>query len=303
MRDDQATMRLLQDVFPGARSGQLEYLQWLYRESPFGEVVETNLDDRSGRVAHIAVVPRAFGTGLQPLTFALALNIAVAARARGGGLFTSLAGETLMRARENGVRAVFGVANANATPGWVGRLGFTLITPLPVTVLVPLPIPGPRVVTSSALNTPIVGDSALEELLNASMNPQRGLEPLWAPKTLAWRLAQPGNRYVLHRGSGLLAVSTSTRHGPANVAVLLALFADHHLERPEIQSLVRSACRVHRAPAALHAGLHSRASFEGLPLPARLRPSPLNLIFRWLDDTQIAAPHIGRFEFLDFDAY
>ena len=77
-------------------------------------------------------MPIELADGDQPFTGALSLNTAVHERARGGGVFTRLAEETYDKARVRGIRVVVGVANANSTPGFVKRLGFTSIGPLPV---------------------------------------------------------------------------------------------------------------------------------------------------------------------------
>ena len=51
------TAALLADVFPDSDISQPEYLHWLYEQSPFGSVIETNLDDELGRAGHYALVP------------------------------------------------------------------------------------------------------------------------------------------------------------------------------------------------------------------------------------------------------
>lgn len=301
--DDLATGRLLADVFPGSRIGAADYLRWLYRESPTGEVVETNIDDDAGRSAHYAVVPQRFATRERGITVGLSLNTAVSERARGGGVFTRIAEQTIAAARAQGYDAIVGVANANSTPGFLRRLGFTLIASLPATVMVPRPGGGPVVETVSPAQLDAIGDVGVAELLASVHRPARGIEPVWTAESLAWRLAAPGARYAVHRLPGALAVSTSERRSGIDVAVILTMLADHDLDRSEVDAIVRAACRRHRAPFALHAGVHAGADIRGVPLPRRLRPSPLNLIFRWLDPDQLAAPHLGRFEFLDFDAY
>jgi hypothetical protein len=83
---------------------------------------------------------------------------------------------------------------------------------------------------------------------------------------------------------------------------LLKVFATGVLSASRRRAVVRAACRFHRAPVALHVGLNQHVSLSGLPLPKRLRESPLNLIFRDLDETPRPAS-IVNFEFLDFDAY
>jgi len=117
-----------------------------------------------------------------------------------------------------------------------------------------------------------------------------------------WRLCAPGTRFALHRGPGMLMVSTSDVRRDVRVAVIAKVFVERTLDGAAAAALVRAACRTHRAPLALHLGINDGVSFRGLALPERLRPSPLNLIFRALDGTPRSAQPV-RFEALDFDAY
>src|SRR3954451_12456536 len=135
-----ATGSLLQRTFPdAARISRPEYLRWLYEDSPFGPVIEANLDDEQGRAGHYAVVPIDLVSDGAEYRGALSLNTAVDQRARGGGVFVRLATEAIEKAEAQDVAMIVGVANANSTPGFVKRLSFDLVGPLPATVLVPTP--------------------------------------------------------------------------------------------------------------------------------------------------------------------
>jgi hypothetical protein len=298
----EATAALLEATFPGAGAGDPAYLRWLYDDSPFGPVVEINLDDDQGRAGHYAIVPVELAVDGAARPAALSLNTAVHERARGGGVFTRLATDTYTLAAARGVEVVVGVANANSTPGFVRRLGFTLVTPLPATVLAPLPGGGRRggVRTVAATAPGALDRPDLDALLAP---PPGGLTTRWTRERLAWRLARPGKAYMAHHAPGALAVSALDRRGPARVAVLLAVFAGADVAPGTARALVRAACAAHRAPLALHAGVNARLALRGLPLPARLKPSPLNFIYRDLVREDAPAPAIARWELLDFDAY
>jgi GNAT superfamily N-acetyltransferase len=298
-----ATAALLRSTFPDAsRISAPEYLRWLYEDSPFGPVIEANLDDEQGRAGHYAVVPIGLVSDGVERTGALSLNTAVDERARGGGVFVRLATEAIELAERQGVAMIVGVANANSTPGFLKRLSFEFVGPLPATVLVPVPWRGRDV------NSAWVADAAFEvggvvaDLGPLLAPPARGLARTWTPEALRWRLAAPGSHYAVHRSEHALAVSTSDRSKAVPVAILLKVFAAEPLGAGERASLVSAACRFHRAPLALHVGMNEMAGFRGLPLPERLRSSPLNLIMRRLTGAP-ARTDITRFEFLDFDAY
>ncbi len=289
------TSRLLLEVFAGADVGASRYLQWLYCDNPDGVVVAADLDDERGRLGHYAVVPWPCVEDGGALRSTLSLNTAVAERGRGGGLFTSLANSAFATAMERGYDTVVGVANANSTPGFVRRLAFTLINPLPVEVLVPIPLGRARIVDG------LPDPRRLADTLAAAALGS-GLMRAWSPESLQWRLTRPDSTYEVHDGGDWIAVSTVDRSQHIPIAILLAVISARPLTVAEARAVVRRLCRVHASPLVLHAGFNDHWPLRGVPLPARLRPSPLNLIFRRLD-SDAPAPSVGRFEFLDFDAY
>ena len=67
---------------------------------------------------------------------------------------------------------------------------------------------------------------------------------------------------------------------------------------------IRSITRWHRSAFAVYAGVNPTVTVQGIKLPRRLQPSPLNLIVRSLDpsldNTEI---DFDTFELLDTDAY
>jgi GNAT superfamily N-acetyltransferase len=296
------TSALLAQVFPGSNISQPEYLRWLYEQSPFGSVIDTNLDDELGRAGHYALVPIVLTRDGVDRPAALSLNTAVHKRARGSGTFVRLASAAIAEARRRGVETLVGVANAKSTPGFVRRLDFELLTPLPASVL--LPTFGTRGGTRSGwADTGAFAYGGLaansEPLLVA---PSTGEARRWTPETLRWRLVRPGARYALHRADDLLAVSCQDSRYGIRVAILLKVFAASRVSDRSQRALVRAVCHFHRAPIALHVGLNDLVDFRGTALPKRLRESPLNLIYRSLE-TEPRTASIARFEFLDFDAY
>ncbi len=296
------TSVLLREVFPESDIGKSEYLRWLYEQSPFGTVIEANLDDKDGRGGHYALVPIALACDGIEHKAALSLNTAVHERARGGGIFLRLATEAIDKARRQGIEAVVGVANANSTPGFVRRLGFDLVGELPANLIVPVPGSLSSIRSSWANARAFAEDGLARDCEPLLTPPDTGQARSWTVAALRWRLARPGARYALHRSDDLLAISCAdSRHG-LRVAIILKVFAAAPLDRARRRGLVRSACAFHRAPLALHVGFSDLVDFGGTALPKRLRDSPLNLIYLSLRSDSRPAP-VARFEFLDFDAY
>jgi GNAT superfamily N-acetyltransferase len=121
-------------------------------------------------------------------------------------------------------------------------------------------------------------------------SPEPSFARVWTPDRLAWRLRNPARRYSVADGS----VYAPT--GWPGIAALLAQGA----------ALADSGRRP-LEPLRLYIGLDPAVDFARsfyLPIPARLRPSPLNLMWRSLDEG-LAMPDPGGFVLrpIDLDAY
>lgn len=302
MSSIEQTATLLEDVFPGSRIGTAEYLKWLYQDSPFGPVIESNLDDDLGRAAHYALVPMAVECDGVPAMAALSLNTAVAVRARGGGTFVRLASEAIAEARERGCELVLGVANANSTPGFIRRLDFSLLGHLPAHIIVPSPVLSPAFRSAWMTDKAFHEGGIAAEIEGLFAAPSSGVARVWSSVTLRWRLSQPGAKYGLHRSREVFAVSCLDRRGGLRIAVLLKVFSASPISKRTYRGVIAAICRFHRAPLALHVGYGEARPALGISMPTRARPSPLNLIYRDLTE-RLDAVSVARFELLDFDAY
>jgi predicted N-acetyltransferase YhbS len=259
---------LLHDVFPKAFWLTPRYLRWLYLGNPEGRAIGFNAHDESGRlVGHYAVVPMraVFRAGGEPITGALSLNSAVSETVRGRGLFVRLAELTYERTRESGGRFILGVGNANSTHGLVKSLGFTFYGPLEAKVGFGIPAPAPA-------------------------RPASAFARFWDERTLAWRLDNPEAPSCVHdrtlfrsyRGLNVvlkwdntLALPPSVRRGtPLAPMVYIG-------RRPDLRF----------------------SSLRFVDIPRWLRPSPLNLTLKPLDEALPRLSDDVLLDALDFDAF
>ncbi|HEX6591321.1 MAG TPA: GNAT family N-acetyltransferase [Moraxellaceae bacterium] len=265
-------LALFRTCFPGAGHFSADYLRWLYAENPDGEVLGFDAWDGETLAAHYACVPARARIEGEVCPVLLSLNTATAPAYQGRGLFTRLAGLTYERAQALGVRAVYGVANANSTPGFVRKLGFTLVSPLAARV---------------GIGRPCREDwSRLRE--------RAGFSREWSAEALAWRLRNPSSPVAAPAGGdGLLLARTpwpllsACAPGPAVATAAVATGA--------------------AGPLRVFIGLlpaGARPSRAYLDIPGCLRPSPLNLIYRDLHEPDFRLdPARVLASFLDFDAF
>lgn len=265
----EAYSALLSKVFGAGPKFTPQAIAWRYRDNPAGHVVGADAWSGSTLAAHYVTCPmRAMVEG-RPLKGLLSLNTATHPDFQGRGLFTRLARATYEQGAERGYDFVIGVANAQSTPGFLGRLGFQHVGRLEAGLLTV----APRKFSDVPLQ--FRGD--------------------WDAAMLAWRLANPAATYRTVRRGELTAVYADTHLSGVRCAAFVDGPAPGATEAPPLGF-------------TLFLGLEPRISLDGprlLRLPDRFRPSPLNLIYRPLSEAAPRSldPKMTAISFLDFDPY
>ncbi|MGE5625413.1 MAG: GNAT family N-acetyltransferase [Bacillota bacterium] len=272
---DDAALAKLAELFGATWSDQphldLAYLRWLYRDNPRGPVIGFNAWVGGNVAGHYAVIPILALHEGETRHAALSLNTAVHPEHQGKGLFTRLAADTYALAARQGVHHVVGVANANSSHGFTQKLGFQLISPL----------------KARFVSTP-----PREPAATAAW------EQAWSPEVYRWRLARPHARYRWSRLHGSLCWWSATHvHG-------IQALMQYGVSPPYDELLRAGVPRGGWNPLRMWIGLEPEHEPRGFDLPAALRRSPLNLIFKPLQGgAAMPDPRHVRFSLADFDAY
>lgn len=269
---------LFATCFPTTDKFTAAYLTWLYVDNPDGRAVGFDAWDGKRLAAHYVCVPaRAWVEGKE-VSVLLSLNTATHPDYQGKGLFTKLAAMTYEAGAAGGYDGVYGVANGNSTPGFVRKLGFQLVRPLEA-----------RIGLGGLQHGP------------STPSPALSFERSWSAAALRWRCANPDNPV-----SARVAGDKVAFYAPA-AGNKLPAYAE--LPRAALDAGL-GALPVAAAPLSplrLFIGLAPDAAssyWNYVSIPRRLRPSPLNLIYRSFSP-RVAALDPARiaFSFLDFDAY
>jgi hypothetical protein len=262
---------LLDRVFPGDRARAPD-LEWQYLANPAGPARYVNAYSDAGElIAHYAVLPTP-PLADPPAAFAgtyFSLNTAVDPSARVPGLMVATARSLFRELQSEGPSVVLGVANEKSFQGFVRMLGFRHLGRLSLTLHAPGMLPAvsvPRALTHT-------------------------------PAYLSWRSSRPGTTSYGDPVRGALTVRLRHRGIPLDAVLSTGLPASDI----ETLRLPRPALWTPRLYAASGAPVRL-----GMPVPDRLRPSPLEYIVRVLGDGSLVEPVADyllarRFEFLDFD--
>jgi GNAT superfamily N-acetyltransferase len=255
---------LLKQVFPGTQKYTTEYLTWQYCNNPAGKAIGFDAYYNNEIVAHYATIPVQYTLDGNIVKGLLSLNTATDKNHQGKGLFSILANKTYDSAKELGFAFVIGVANQNSTHGFVKKFGFQFIKQLDVKI-------GFGNVSDIKTANHFKLSSTIDETF------------------VKWRLANPSNTY-----------------SKANASILAKT------EKPFLKAQIFSklpfniSIKSNWFHFTIFIGLLNNKKINGVfvNLPNKLRRSPLNLIFKPLQDTGLLLKE-GEilFDLKDFDSY
>jgi len=264
---------LLNNCFPDTPANRRKFsaasLEWLYKENPDGVALGFDAFDEDQLVAHYVCIPtNIIGTN-GPMRALLSLNTATLPSYQGRGFFTQLAQTTFEAAKQLGYDCVYGVANQKSTPGFVQKLGFSLVAPLQA------------VLGIGRLKPPIT---------NLPLQFQRS----WNSSSLTWRCANPTNPLKMSKQFGASVFEACTEF--PSVCAYAELWDKTDLKSSPSVSSLKLKLVLGLFPQGLSASYFK--------VPDFLKPAPLNFIFKSLNPLVVVPNRDAvHFTFLDFDAY
>lgn len=305
-RFDDSILEAYQSLFAGDPDKQPDLLDWRFRQNPHGETKFVVACDNGRIVGLIALVPTRLRNASDELLGYQAIDTAVHPSCRGRGLFVRM-GKLVEDADVLGGQLLWGFPNANAAPGWYGRLGWTnfgavplLMRPLRSSFLLGRLHPKLRAVDFPLIRGRKVAANFYDDQALFGMDFDRlwrrvadrfGVTVDRTGDWMRWRLMEkPGSTY---RCSGLksqsgdldafVAVKIADKHGGRLCYVMEAISAaerDQELTRmllAEMARASRSGAEVALAwcpKSAPNYRAYRRAGF--MPVPPRIRPIEIN---------------------------
>ncbi len=268
-REYERVSALLRTVFPKARHLTPDYLEWHYGGNPDGKAVGCNAfagDELVGHMAAIVFPCRLDGEDRRGM---YTVNGAVHPDHRGRRLQSGISAAMFEDAARLGYAFCFATGNKWSTGPLLTR--FKMVRPLDARIGFGLP-------------------RLRETVLDPSF------ERVWSDEALRWRMANPEAVYSQVRHSTGSAIVSPT--GIPGVGAIL-----HQDSKHDGPVSTGSAPGPLRVWLGLDPGLDwMRSAFA--PLPMRLRPSPLNLVFKDLTGGGfVPDPDRVVFRGADFDAF
>lgn len=268
---------LYRNCFPEASHLGHQYLSWLYYDNPIGPAIGADAWYGNRIIGQVIAIPGKYFFGNENIKGLLAVNVAVHSEFQGRYLFKKLGIRMCEYGYQEGYSFVIGVANRAATPGWIRQMGFQLVSPLEARI---------GIGTLSL-------EKFSEEIISATQ-----LRHLWTKDTIAWRLNNPLKKmFITKNKNWITAYSPTGKFGFNAIAEFPC--------NPEGIDFNNQTITNSLMPKVF-LGLIPKYKFTNryLIIPERFKPSPLNLIYKNLNDVEESIDSsTWFFNFLDFDAF
>lgn len=326
---DASIERAYRDLFPGDPDKSPELLDWRVRRNPHGPTRFAVATQGDAVVGMIALIPTPLRNAPGVRLAYQAVDTAVHPSCRGKGVFVRM-GALAQDAAALGGDVLWGFPNANAAPGWFGRLGWSNFGQVPL-LMRPLRsrfLLGPVHPSLSAIDFPLVRQRTIDaKVYSSGAELSRDFDLLWersaaevgvavdrSGEWVRWRLLEkPGADYRcvgMKTGDTLeafVATKLADKHGARLCYVMEAMSAPGKTR--ELARLISSelscaagagaeAALAWCAKSAPNYAAYRKAGF--LPVPARMRPIEINFGARALVPEAEAAAAPGSAWYLSF---
>jgi GNAT superfamily N-acetyltransferase len=276
-------------------------LRWFYETSFARGTIVMALWDEGTKIGHAALVKQPAVINGVEASAAQFVDLFILRKYRSRGSLRKIYDEIERQCRANDIRYLLAMPNAKAGP--VNRFFLKLepVLTLPIRAGISLLPPLSKKLRFSGYLKELQKSAAVE--LFAAFDTaasENGLK--WDGEHLYRRLDGPDSSFGIHATDDLLLISSPRTKKGIGYTLLCALFArpQTRISRGDVRNLVRAACRLWGQPVFIYAGINTAvSSMPGAELPARLRPSPMQLQLR---DFEAGPPFkLDRFQLIDFD--
>jgi len=276
-------LTLLKIVYPNEKNFNFEYLDWLYRKNPEGKAISFNASKNGKIISHYAVIPVTYFLFNKKILGCLSLNTATHPSHLRKGLFEKLASLTYKQAYLLKNEFIFAITNKVSTPGFLKKLQFQLIGSLDV----------PFILQIKKLRNK-------ENKVRKNHRPKLNFYKNWNKENLQWRLSRPNNEYTYTKTENYKLFSKT------HISYIKVCIHEINLDK-QLTSVIEK--KVNRGNDSfisffMKIGISKNYNNRFFNLPKKLRPSPLNLVFRDLTgENRYLKKEDVELSVLDFDAY
>ena len=261
----------LTSVYDDKKKFNYDYLSWLYRDNPDGEIIGFNAFDKDNNIiAHYALLPKLANFQNKNIKIALSINTATSKNAQGKGYFKKLANLSYDLARDLGIEKIIGVANQNSLNGFINSLGFKKICEL---------------------------EARISFLMFVKKNKSSNnsiFKLVYDQNRINWRLSNPNKKYkILNKKHQIIYTDTNIFF-----RLIMMIFTE---QKTTVQNSYINLPKIYLWIG--NSKVIQWNKFFSFNIPSFLRPAPLAFIWKDLINDQSISNDQLHFECIDFDIF
>ena len=249
-----------------------EYFKWLYQENPDGKFVGIDCYDNNILVGQVGGIPHEFVFNQKKINFLISINVCVDPKYQGKWLFSKMLVRFEQIAKELDFDGIIGIANKAATPFWQRSIKMKTLGSLDV----------------------FIGYGKLD--INNFDKLNYNFYTFWNERKLNWRFQNPLNNFYQKSSKESKSIFTKTEYLFIDAYSPLVFFDKNINLRLEEKKIFKPVIYI----GIINDFKKTTFLFD---LPNFLKPSPLNLVYKFLKSEQNLDPKKMFFTFLEFDAF
>ncbi|MBD26334.1 MAG: hypothetical protein CL452_01090 [Acidimicrobiaceae bacterium] len=296
-----STAELLNNVFKPKTPITTEQLEWQYHKNPAGSACIGYLLEANRQISNYALIPKIFKNHLgNEITLGVGVDLAVSPDSRGKGLFRKTIENSYKAGIKGNLDGILGVANSQSSPRMTEAMGWRKLPSLDFRLL---KVSRSGAVLHTSQHKSDYKSCTVDGLRDLeTFAPSSSFSPLWNAELLNWRLSRPGVDYYTHSHESAFLITTKISIRGIKIAVLLKAFPVDPNKTPlSITPFVSGVAKYHKTPFVVHWGKNPHFKINGLKIPRKFQPSPLDLVVHFFHEENNF--ELNEFELLDFDAF
>lgn len=252
---------------------QFKYLNWLYNDNPDGNFVGIDCFYNNKLIGQVGGIPHVFYWNKKKLKFIISINVCVDKNYRGQKLFSKMSNRFELLLKKSNFDGVIAIGNKLATHAWVNSI---------------------NLVNLGELET-FLGWGKINE--SNIYSKKYNFYSAWDSKKLSWRLDNPINQtYLINDDNSKIKLIYSITEYPMLKAHAPLIFSNKNIQLTKYNKNTNKLfIFIGKVGKLINKNI--------IHIPKKLKPSPLNFLYKSFNENINLDYDKVFFSFLDFDAF
>ncbi len=249
-----------------------KYFEWLYTQNPTGNFLGIDCYDNYNLIGQVGGIPQEYIHFGKKKKFVLSINVCVDPNFQGKGLFNSMASKFEEILKKKNFDGIIAIANKAATPAWKKSINLNFLKQLDV----------------------FIGYGKIND--KEFIKNEYNFYSTWNEEKISWRCKNPYNKtFIINKSNNSKSVYSRTNYPFIDVYSPLIFSEDILSINASRRNILKPIVFIGDAKY-----LNKKLLFK---FPEIFKPSPLNFLYKFIQNNDSLKSEEVFFSFLDFDAF